>query len=642
MYRFTPVVVAASLLLLAIFGLRLAVQAAPTAEGPADGGADRAVDSAAGVADNAERSFRIFMSATADGAPQRSFLSGTHRVFAVIQYEQASNDRLTVEMRDLGGTLVKKETTPPLSGAGKHSVAASVEDFIASYRGAITTQGNALAASLDQASSNCASHPPVPPTWPPSPVQPTAQPGRPTPTPLPPDPYQVWLDLTLQEVKTSQFVLAAITPTVKSLQALPDLAAEGAINQELDSALASLNEVYRDLGTVEASLNPPQGRPDPDKGCATISDAKTEATAAMGQVAHALAALPADTSAWRLPPTSARYGGGVFQECVQYVTKMAGSTEATTAWSVGDPGPAALVFPRPDLVDGAHVGQLSPLGTLYAQSVTVPNVSHESHVSAFVTDAMCLPVDGTNITFGVDPSTAATVSPINVPVVDGYAEARLQAGNDAARRAEVHGVVCTGPCTNPGPGAPAPVVGRTRFDVIGPAKRMDFKVVPRTINPLADESAGISVVVTDAATNGLDVADGTAVRIRIEGPGTLYYDRRPSRGGRPTPVALGKTADAITRDGLTIVPPSDDPGFVNLERLYLKAGSDGDGCLTIIAEADGTTANTDALNAEGQRVKTVCIRSTTKIYLPSSMKRFNIYATPAVLPTTTPEPLQRR
>jgi hypothetical protein len=284
----------------------------------------------------------------------------------------------------------------------------------------------------------------------------------------------------------------------------------------------------------------------------------------------------------------------------------------SAVWSVGDPGPPALVFPSPDLADRSSLGILRvalPTNStaIYAQSVTVPGVNHAARLGAFVTDRMCNPVDGATLTYALTPAGAATVNPSTVTLVQGVpaVEAVLQAGAEAVNDGMVTGTVR-------GSGSET-ATGRTSFQIIGPADRLNIIVNPKTLNLLnpATQRAGIGVQVRDA--NGRNVANGTRVRVRIpdSDPGLLAHDRAMLVDGhivRDT-VVLGKAAELVTLDGYGQVPQSEDPAVQN-GTLYLKPDRVGD--VTISAEADGKTVTTNTPTGQ----KTIHIISYDEVLLP--------------------------
>jgi hypothetical protein len=174
------------------------------------------------------------------------------------------------------------------------------------------------------------------------------------------------------------------------------------------------------------------------------------------------------------------------------------------------------------------------------------------------------------------------------------------------------------------------VWGLARFEVIGTADVSTTRLIirPDRINRLLDETAGISLQVHDRS--GQQVARGTHVRVFIKegSPGMLAHDRVKLVGDRPTGdperQILGKSADLIVgENGLSQVPESEDPGYRNDTRLYLAAGDDGDGLVTICYEADEASAcANDAVE----------IVSDTLLYLPVLYKVYDVHAKPTYLP----------
>lgn len=616
MHRLKAVLIALAAIGLSVLGLSVSVRAASP------------------VAPDAPRvdTIDVHMSLTDGGPINRGFVSTTTTAYAVVSYEGAANERFLVRQRDLSGIIVKDQRVGPVSGSGTASVAVNVADFVNAYRTAINSQSAVMDEELNAAVEACLPEnvPPVPPVWPPNPgPQPTAAPGEPTPTPIPTDPYSLWVQVVLENIEIARTATAGITRTLQSALSLPDVVELPAVGTNFQSAQASFVAADGDLAAAPSLLRPSeQGqRPNPTAGCDELRSARSGADAALSANAAGWAAVPADTTGWRFPPTSARYEGRTFIGCLQYTTDVymyAGDRPQDTAtksavWSVGDPGPAALIFPGPDLADRSSIGLLDislPTNQLaiYARSVTVPNVNHAATVSAYVTDSMCNPVDGVRLGFAASPAGAVTVSPSEVQIVQGVpdVEVRLDAGDAAVN----DGVVLA---SVPGNGTAA-ATGRGSYQVVGPADRLQIIVNPKTLNLMdpAQNRAGVSVLARDEY--GRNVADGTVVQVRIADgdPGQLAYDEERLLDGRlvRTRVELGKSAELVTLGGYTQVPASDDPSVRN-GNLYLFG--DRTGKLTLAAEADGKTQNTNTNQGE----KTLEITGKLAIYLPMLYRGFD-------------------
>ena len=345
----------------------------------------------------------------------------------------------------------------------------------------------------------------------------------------------------------------------------------------------------------------------------------------------AVAAFPEDTSEWRMPPTSARYDEGQFSSCVQYSTELVQDSfiAATTPWTVGDAGLPALIFPAPDLVDRSSLGQLRlrlPQGAqaMFAQTVDVAGVNRQAEIGAFVTDAMCNPVDGVTMTLTVDEAVNGLVEPGVADVREGVATALLTAGITPTLNSAVTGLVCVGPCVRPD-GKPAPpITGRARFSVVGPPHRLAFHVNPNQINALKDERASISVEVKDFYNR--KVADGTMIHVAIApgDPGMLARLVTPVGSRQSEIQQLGKEVDLTTRNAFTNVPPGDDPGLTYGSDLYLVASNDGMGPVELNANWGTVTAKPEVVNIVSRRL----------IFLPIIMKAYDVLATPPY--STTP------
>jgi hypothetical protein len=327
----------------------------------------------------------------------------------------------------------------------------------------------------------------------------------------------------------------------------------------------------------------------------------------------------------------------------------------TFLWTVGDPGPAALIFPSPQEVDRGQEGSLTMRPTsstfIYAKSVTVPGVNHTADVMGYVTDAKCIALDDVPVTFEVRLPEFGTVNPVTVRTQQGVAQTTFEAGvgavpNEAGTRGQVNAFVGEAP---PGPGESA-VSALAQFQIVGPADQSRMRVIVNPndeINILEGEQAGITVEVQDR--NGNDVADGTAVTVRLKRaggqtgapPAALAYDRvkvscpaserdPATRRCRAERVTLGAEAALVTDDGDTRVRVSDDPGYDNMPGLYLYGTATGE--VLVCAEADGQEKCTP---------NGLLIVSKHKVFLPLLIKDRDILATPgprATIPPATPTP----
>ncbi len=611
----------------------------------------------------------IYMSAVTDGMRARNFVGATNQLHAVVEYENAAGEQFDVQLRDLSGIVVKRSRTAPLRGDGKTSVAIVVQDFVDSYAAGLDSLVHAPASSgvgsggLDETIAstvfNCENRPDVPVPWPPA--VPTPNPGSPPPTQSPPDPYTLWLKSTLTLVDSGRLTMAEITRTSQALLGLPDMQGAGAAAAaDLAAANALYSQVSKQLARVPALLQPPDGavQPDPDAGCALVTMASQQAQQASTRIDAALAALPDDVSNWTLPDTSARYDGQRFVACEQYSTELylvvnnqPSDTPADSAlWTLGDPGEPALIFAGPEQTDSTSIGTLAlsyPDGAtqIFARSVLVEGVNHSARVGAFVTDRNCRPVSGGRINFRMDPDGFGTLSSASEPIVDGIAQVTFMAGDDVPEqtnlpapqrgRIQVLGQVGEGP---------SEVNAGTEFNVTGPAATFRIIVSPKVINPLEGDRGGITVEVRDR--NGNKVADGTQVMLRVkEGSrGQLAYEQR--RGAGPWElVVAGTEIELIARSGNTVLPVDPDPGVTRRQAVYLIPFG-GDGPVTLIAEADGATGDSDALEG-GQTRPTLFIQSYAEIYLPGVLKDAKSlprpspnqpHPTPSPRPTQTPYP----
>lgn len=562
----------------------------------------------------------LYMSQADNGPRQRGFPANTSQVYAVLTVEGAANERFLLRQRDLSGITVKEQRVGPLTGARSISMAVSITDFVNAYRSGLNTQTAVVNEKMDETVEACLPEniPPVPasPTPPPTPV-----PGQPTATPPGPDPYSLWMLSTLESVEIARTATADVTRTLQAVLTLPDVQALPEANDNFKAAQTGFRAADSQLAAVAGFLKPndPTTAPDPTAGCNRVRAAKVAIDQSMVATAAGWAAVPADTSTWRIPPTGARYTGTTFMGCQQYNTDVYGylgdrpqdTASKSASWSVGDAGPPTLVFTGPDLADRANLNVLDlslPAGAsaIFAKSVTVPGTNHIAKVSAYVTDRMCNPVDGATLVYSLTPAGAGTVDPLEVTVQQGVPvqDVTLQAGDDAVNdgivTARVKGVDL------------ASASGSVTFQVVGPADRIQIIVNPKTLNLLDPDNirAGIGISVRDKF--GRNVVDGTKVQLRIADgdPGILAYYQEILVDGRiqRTEVSLGKSAELVTGSGYAQVPQSEDPGVQNRD-LHLLA--DAPGGVTLSAEADGKTVNTNVAGA-----KTIQILRKAWAYLP--------------------------
>lgn len=588
---------------------------------------------------------RIYMSDAADGEPRRNFGAQVTNLHAVVAYDNAAGgEQFVVQLRDLSGVVIKKQSLAPLSaGAGKRSVAVSAADFVSSYKAAISVTQLAVSESMASAVARCQNFPPPPDSWPIQ--QPTPQPGQPTPTAGPPHPYQRWLPTIIGPLDASALTTSELSRTLQAVLGMPDVAAgrpgAGAV-ADLTDAQSGLRSALVKLQQVPNLLQPPQPpegppvKPDPARGCAIVGEAAQLMTAAGAKIVTGMGALPADVTGWTLPRTIASYKGNRLQACVQYNTDLFDvvggqqrSTAAdTTLWTVGDPGPAALIFPSPDQTDRGNAGSLRltyPGGAtaIFAQSVTAPGVNHQAKISAYVTDRNCLPVSDARVAFALDPTGFGSLGAAEVSPVEGVAEVTYTSGNDVPSEGQARGQITVR-------AEVGDVEAATRFGIVGPAANMRIIVNPKVINRIQGQRGGVTVELKDK--NGNSVADGTAVKLRLVQPqsvGQLAFERRVAGQREPEVVIAGTSIDLVSQSGRSIVPPSQS----NLAGLYIVP--DGrDGPVTIEVEADGTKANSnDAANGK----PTVFIVSGKSIYLPLGFKLGAVArATPYA--TRTPRP----
>ena len=316
--------------------------ALPAPRGPVPGGADPgAADAAtsAGTANSASgrtssaasplaENLDLWMSESRDGPRVYSVVSSTSLIWAVTSYEEARNERFEVALRDLSGIVVSRGGFTA-NGTGMQSVPISTTQFVNTYKGIMDpsrttpddeciSEACTMTRSVEAAQQNCQSAPPVPPFWP-EPPRPTVPPGSPTPTPNPQDPYRLdrlWLDSTLSQTATGRQAMAEVTRTLQAFIALPDARENDAIRTDVTAAQAALVAAFDSLGEVERELNPPDRLPDVAAGCALVDDAMDSVNAANESWGQVLPLLT-DTSAWRLPPTSARWTGDRFDGCIQ-------------------------------------------------------------------------------------------------------------------------------------------------------------------------------------------------------------------------------------------------------------------------------------------------------------------------------------
>jgi len=623
MNRLNALIVAGLVVVLALVGLTTAAAAARP--GPA-------------LEDGTQQAFsvRLFMSDREDGDAMRSFVSDTNRVYAVVAYENASSQRYRVRLRDLAGIEVFNDGVV-LSGSGRQAKEISITDFVASYRRHTLEKSTALSEAAAELEFLC--------QGPPAPPVPTEPPVNPTPGPSPtPAGWDRWRARMMDALESSTTTAAELRRTLQATGSLPDVAELEGASDQIASAQQSLVLVGQKLEQALRKVNPPAWPgpgtptpepapvPDPEGACALVADAAQDTEAALASSQAIMDGLPEeDMAAWRLPPTSARYDGGQFSSCVQYSTDLVHETgiASSTPWTIGDPGLPALIFPSPDLVDRISLGQLRlrlPSGAtaIYAQTVDVPGVNRNAEIGAFVTDAMCNPVDGVTMTLTVDSAAAGAVEPAVADVRAGVATALLTSGTTPTLNSAVTGIVCVGPCGSVTSPAAPPITARTRFSVIGPPRTLTFHVNPSTINVEKGQRANISVEAKDYFNRS--VADGTRLRLSIApgDPGVLARSVTP-RGSREAELQLlGKEVDLVTISAFTIVPPGDDPGLIYGTDLFLVGGTDGLGPVELRAVWNGVEA----------KPVVVTLVSRQLVFLPVVMKAFDVLATPRY--STTP------
>ncbi|MFN2114555.1 MAG: hypothetical protein ACK2T6_02500 [Anaerolineae bacterium] len=628
MRRPTPTVAIAAAIALALMSIGAAAIAAMPSETVADSPMVTALD--------------VYMSDQAGGPVKRTFMSDTHRVYAVVQFEGAANERYDLRLRDLSGIEVFREPVT-LSGDGAQSREIAIEDFIGSYEAGVTTQSQALSDVIGDLTNYCQNPPPQPSPWPPQPpTSPT--PGAPTPTP---DGFSRWRSMMLDAIESSGSISAELSRTLRATGSMPDVQDTAEIVGNLDLSLDKLATAVDKLDQAERAVNPPgvgPGTPTPDppvapnpaEACGYVAEAATLVDESLAASAAAIAAIPDDTSTWRIPMTSARYVDGSFSSCLQYGTDLVVPEHETsadsTSWTVGVPGEPALIFPGPELVDKSNLGQIavSPR-EMYAASVQVPDVVRQAKVTAFVTDAQCNALSAVTMTLAVDPIEAGTVLPEHLVVSEGLGVATLNAGEvTSGGSSDVTALVCADEACS------EPVVGSGSFSVIGPPHYLTFNVNKTTINPVRGEVANLSVRAIDR--NGRNVADGSAITVSIAAgdPGVLARDVSSPTNPAMEPELLGKTVRTVTRSGFSNVPPGDDPGLIYSPDLFLMKGTDGEGYVELNAVAASGAA------AEPQLV---LIKSELQVYLPLALKGYDILATPPFVdpenPPITPTPTPR-
>lgn len=607
MHRFTPALLAAFGLMLALAGLAFADPGPSRTDAP-----------------DQNLTLDLYMSATDGGPLTRGFVSTTNQVHANVGYADARGQRYTLRVKDLSGITVFSKETPAFNGAGSWSTAISITDFVATYAANLASGQTTLDESMSALGDQCQDIPPVPAVWPPS------DPG---------DAYSKWLKDTLDRLESARSSSLEMTRTIQALASLPDVADDAGLAGGLASARDGLAGAEMKLGDAKPKLRPETGRPDPQAGCALIGEARSSADGAkLALTAAAASLVGADVSGWRLPLVAGRYGdGGEFLGCQQYATDLvqivndnpADSPTKGVAWTVGDAGAPALIFPSPEEADRSSAGRLNVTyaggaEAMYAQSVQVPGLNREAMIGAFVTDEKCVPVDGMSVSFAVDPAEAGTIAPAMVTLEQGVAETTLTSGNIAAR-AKVNAVIEGG----------ATVTGRGDFSVIGPASTVEFKGLRRSrLNRAAlqakDRRISLSVFATDA--NNQPVADLTEMVVEVRNdpndpasPGVLAFERVRLNTNQREVVELGKRAELVSYKGFSTFFPC-EAGY-RCENLYLMAGNEADGRLTLVATVDG--------KSEEARVDIV---TEPQIFLPFLSKQFDVYAPPTYI-TIPPEPL---
>ena len=137
----------------------------------------------------------VWMSDVEDGERKRSLPADISEIWAVVDFEDAADDRFQVELQDLAGNTVVNENFPPVSGTDRESISITISMFVGSYLSAISeilapTPGvgdsaMGLGETVEFVQTMCGVRPDLPDPWPP--VLPTPNPPNPTPTAAPPD-----------------------------------------------------------------------------------------------------------------------------------------------------------------------------------------------------------------------------------------------------------------------------------------------------------------------------------------------------------------------------------------------------------------------------------------------------------------------
>jgi hypothetical protein len=181
--------------------------------------------------------------------------------------------------------------------------------------------------------------------------------------------------------------------------------------------------------------------------------------------------------------------------------------------------------------------------------------------------------------------------------------------------------------------------------VIGPADPSNIAFLMRQgrlINYATGDTLSFSV--QDRDFYGRDVADGTVVELSVPAsdPAVMAYHRRPVTQpdpGQPTPtpelVVVGKELTLSTRDGMSTLPESTDPGFRHTGPVLACTG---EGEVTLTTLVDGATANTNDANG----LKTIYCRARYAVNLPVTFMKYDREATPRPpIPIETATPTAR-
>ncbi len=321
----------------------------------------------------------LWMSTESGGSPMVAFASGAQTLYAILEYNDLTNQSVHVTVID-DGSIVLLDDTRPYSGSGQQVFTLTGTDMFAAYQDKVAAHGQNMSDKIAEAVQY---------------VQPGAS-----------------VTETLQITPTVQAAVTEASSMKTALERVQQrFPVSPGVSELLGQAIAAVDDV------IEAGQEATQaGR--------TLEEIRTRVNTMSARGADAVKSAQAaridPPAGLSIPDTPA---------CRTYVSNLyLGSRQVTSVeWIVGDPGPPHSV----EVV-------ASP-SSIYATSVVVAPgypVTHTTTVKATVMDAQCRPVPDVTVEFATSDPALGTVSPgtvtssaYNSPQ-PGVAEATLTAGSE--------------------------------------------------------------------------------------------------------------------------------------------------------------------------------------------------------------------